>query len=73
MGISRQGKKSMKHFEATWGEGYAEPGTREIDETEVSEENGYDEEDVAKVQALEVGETADLSGPSGDLTIKRTA
>lgn len=60
-----------KLFIATWGAGYYKQETRNISMADVTEDNGYFPESIEMVEALRVGETADLSDPSGDLTIKR--
>jgi hypothetical protein len=61
----------IKLFIATWGSGYYKQETRNISMEDVTEDNGYFPESIEMVEDLHVGETADLSDPSGDLTIKR--
>ena len=60
-----------RQFVATWGAGYATQETRNLTMSEITEDNGYFEWGVDKVEALQVGQTADLSDMSGDLTITR--
>jgi len=64
-------KLEQKQFVATWGAGYYKQETRNITMADVTEDNGYFPESIYIVEALKVGETADLSDPSGDLTITR--
>jgi hypothetical protein len=60
-----------RQFVATWGAGYATQETRNLTMSEITEDNGYFEWGIEKVEALQVGQTADLSDMSGDLTITR--
>jgi len=61
----------QKLFEATWGAGYHNQETRILKMEEITEDDGYFEWGVELVEALKVGQIADLSDMSGDLTIKR--
>jgi len=60
-----------KEFVATWGAGYATQETRNLKMSDITEDNGYFEWGIEKVEALQIGQTADLSDMSGDLTITR--
>lgn len=60
-----------KLFSATWGAGYVTQETRTLTLSDITEDNGYFEWGIEKVEALQVGQTADLSDMSGDLTITR--
>ena len=62
---------SEREFVATWGAGYATQETRNISMSDITEDNGYFEWGIEKVEALQLGQTADLSDMSGDLTITR--
>lgn len=47
-------------FLCTWGEGYANPTTKLEGVSFFVDSNGYDEDDVARIQALQPGETIEL-------------
>jgi hypothetical protein len=64
-------------YTATWGEGYS-PNPGETTSQEVGldffhPDNGYSVQDVGRVASLQVGEDADLTDPSGQHWIRRTA
>lgn len=71
VGNSYVKKEEQKQFVATWGAGYVTQETRTLTMSEITEDNGYFEWGIEKVEALQVGQTADLSDMSGDLTITR--
>jgi len=71
VGNSYVKRAEKKQFLAQWGEGYHIHEMRNITMAEITEDNGYPQENIFIVEALRVGETADLSDPSGALTIKR--
>jgi hypothetical protein len=60
-----------KLFKATWGDGYAYPDSRVITLDDITEENGWWEENVIAIQELQVGSIVDCSDMSGVLHVER--
>jgi hypothetical protein len=59
-----------RKYQAVWGESYNSPGTKTVDlEFFRRTDLGYDQEDLALVEALEVGEAVKLD--SGDHSVTR--
>jgi hypothetical protein len=56
-------------YEATWDETYVNPGTRTLSEKHFNSDNGYDADDLQRINALAVGELAELDG--NHLFVKR--
>jgi len=65
--------QDTKRFKATWGEGYYNPGSKEITLADITEENGWDDWAIEKVMSLEVQEACDCSDYSGILFVQRIA
>ena len=63
----------MKHFKATWGEGYYKPDTAIITLKDINDKNGWDDWAIEKIEQLSIGETADCTDISGVLYVKRIA
>lgn len=62
--VNDEPPEDTRRFARVWGEGYdSAPDIVGVDE--FNGENGYDEQQMAKVQTLNVRESADLSDPSG--------
>jgi hypothetical protein len=56
-------------YRATWGESYEKPSTRIVDLAFFRENDlGYDDEDIDRVKALQIGETAKLDGGHHSVT-----
>ena len=67
---NQMGNQMTRKFQATWGESYISPGTKTVDlEFFRQPDLGYDQEDLALVEALEVGEAVKLD--SGDHSVTR--
>lgn len=61
----------MKQFQATWGEGYYNEGTKVITSADINEDNGWDEDYIYRLDKSEVGEIVDCSDYSGILLVQR--
>ena len=62
-----------KLFKATWGDGYAYPESKEITMDDITEENGWYEEVIEKLEDARIGETINCSDISGILHVQRIA
>lgn len=58
-------------FSCIWGEGYAVPSTEENNLEFFGVHNGYEEDQISKISQLKVGESIDLSDPSGEHHVTR--
>lgn len=63
----------MKQFLCKWGEGYVNPQTSTLTFEDISNENGWDDWAIKKVDALQIGEACDCSDISGVLFVQRIA
>ena len=63
----------MKQFKATWGEGYAFPDYKVITLEDITEENGWWEENIDAIENARVGEVINCSDISGLLYVERIA
>ena len=45
----------MKHFKATWGEGYYKPDTTIITLKDINDKNGWDDWAIEKIEQLSIG------------------
>lgn len=60
-----------KLFKATWGEGYAYPDSAEITMEDITEENGWFEENIQAIDDLQVGGVVDCSCFTAELFVER--
>ena len=62
---------SEKVFEGSWGEGYIIQETRRITLADITQENGWFQENRHEIDKLDVGEIANCSDFSGALLVTR--
>jgi len=60
-----------KLFEIKWGAGYSHPDNKIVGLDFITEDYGWHDCSIEKVEALEVGQTADCSDIGGDVYVKR--
>jgi hypothetical protein len=65
--------QDTKRFKATWGEGYVNPGSKEITLADITEENGWHSENIDKLESAYIGEVVNCSDISGILFVQRIA
>jgi len=58
-------------FEITWGDGYANPGTKIVSMDLLTEDNGWDDWSLELINDLPIGRNADCSDPGGKVIVKR--
>lgn len=63
----------MKQFKATWGDGYALKKSEVITLDLITEDNGWWEENIYKLEHAEVGQIVDCSDIGGVLHVQRIA
>jgi hypothetical protein len=63
----------MKQFLAKWGEGYYREGEKVITMDDITEENGWFDDYIQRIEKADVGEVVDCTDYSGVLTVKRIA
>lgn len=61
----------MKTFKAFWGNSFSRPGNSKVGSSFFTEDNGYDSEDVAAIDALEVGEKWMSADYGSEHTVER--
>lgn len=61
----------MKTFRALWGEGYVKAGSAIITMADMSEENGWDDYNIGRLEKAYVGEIVDCTDISGVLFVQR--
>lgn len=70
----RKGLQMLKTYLAGWGSGYIEPAIKQVGIEHFNDNNGYDVDEIAAIENLDVGETFSFSGtPSGDHVVVRLA
>jgi hypothetical protein len=60
-----------KLFQVRWGSGYAHPDNKIVGLDFISEDYGWDEFSIEKVNDLQVGQIADCSDIGGDVYVER--
>jgi len=60
-----------KLFEIKWGAGYAHPDNKIVGLDFITEDYGWHDCSIEKVEGLEVGQTADCSDIGGEVYVKR--
>jgi len=60
-----------KIFKATWGAGYILQKSELVGLDLITEENGWDSDNVKQIHNARIGETVDCSDFSGDLIVER--
>lgn len=60
-----------KLFQATWGDGYAFPDSKEITLDDITEENGWWKENIEAIEIAQIGDVVDCSDIGGVLHVER--
>lgn len=69
--FSDDNSEDDRQFVAFWGEGYGEPETNIVGRKFFDSESGYYARSVDKIDALQIGESVDLSDISGRHVVTR--
>ena len=60
-----------KLFKATWGDGYAFPNSKVITLNDITEENGWWEENIQAIENAQIGDVVNCSDIGGVLHVQR--